>query len=253
MDLTLYGRVLWRFRFLVVSGTLLATVIAFLSYFEIAFDERTVSYRQQELWRASSTVFLTQPGFPAGRTEQPLVLREVAGERVPVSKYAEPGRFTGLAPLYARLANSDAVRRRVLQDGGPLRGAYEAVPTADMTYGAASALPMVTVIGTAPTEPEALAVTRRAVKTFLAYFTEQQDAAQIPADKRVRLEVLNDAGRTEVLEPRKKTLPIVVFLTALFATIALAFLLDNARPAHRALAPAPDEAPESNELRRRLA
>jgi hypothetical protein len=249
MDLVVYGQVLWRFRWLMVFGTLLAVALSFLSYYNVT-PEGKVAPRKPELWRAESTLFLTQPGFPAGRTEQPLVLRNVGGEETPVPKYAEPGRFAGLAALYARLANSDAVRQRVERDGGRLRGAYQVVPTADTTYGAASPLPMITVLGMAPTEPEALQVTARATKTFLAYFAEEQDAARIPADQRVRLTVLNAAGATVLLDPRKKTLPIVVLLAVIFATIALAFVLENARPSRTVLAPAEDEDVPSPDVRR---
>jgi hypothetical protein len=231
-------------------GTILAITLSFLSYFTVSFDRQSISPRKQELWRAESTIFLTQPGFPAGRTEQPLVLRKIGGEVTPVPKYAEPGRFAGLAALYARLANSDRVRQRTARDHGPLKGDYVAAPVADTTYGAASPLPMITMIGTGPTGRDALQVTAGATETFLAYFAEEQDAAEIPVNQRVQLRIVNAAGKIVLLDPRKKTLPIVVFLSAIFATIALAFVLDNARPSRRILATAGDEDAGSPDVRR---
>lgn len=231
MDLLLYGRVLWRFRFLVAVGTALALALAVLSYYKVSLDGGPVlSPRKQEIWQAQSTLFLTQPGFPAGRTEQPLILKKVGDQETPVAKYADPGRFTGLAALYARLANGDEVRRRVERGNGTPNGDYAAIPVADTSYGAVNPLPMISIFGTAPTPREALEITRKATTTFVSYFTAEQQAATIPNEQQVHLELLNSAGQTQLIVPRKKTLPIVVFLAGLFATVALTFVLENARP-----------------------
>lgn len=250
MDLRLYGRVLWRFRFLMALGLNLAVILAALSYYNVSFDGGLeLTPRKQEIWQAEATLFLTQPGFPAGRTEQPLVLKRVGDETTAVPKYSEPGRFTSLAALYARLANSDDVKRRVERHPAAARGDYRAVPTADTTYGAVTALPMMSIFGSAPTPAEATSITGVATRTFVEYFREQQDAANIPTDQRLRLEVLNDAGQTVLLDPRKKTLPIVVFLAMTFAILALAFVLENARPRTMVAPPEAEELPAS-EIRR---
>ena len=34
----------------------------------------------------------------------------------------------------------------------------------------------------------------------------------------------------EIFQPRSKTMPIVIFLAVMFATVGLAFLLENLRP-----------------------
>ena len=54
--------------------------------------------------------------------------------------------------------------------------------------------------------------------------------AAIPPNERVDLQVLQNATAPILLQPRKKTLPIVILLAVLSATIGLAFILENARP-----------------------
>ena len=44
--------------------------------------------------------------------------------------------------------------------------------------------------------------------------------------------------RPVVVEPRKKTLAVVVFVALMVATVGLAFILENLRPRVRAVAPA---------------
>ena len=70
MDLGLYFRVLWRFRFLVALGLLAAFALAALSLFSVS--PSGVTYRQSEVWSASAKILVSQEGFPEGRsiTEQ---------------------------------------------------------------------------------------------------------------------------------------------------------------------------------------
>ena len=69
MDLSLYGRVIWRFRWLVVLGLILAIALAVLSVAKVS--SHGLSYRKHEVWQSSTTVLLTQHGFPWGRAVVP--------------------------------------------------------------------------------------------------------------------------------------------------------------------------------------
>ena len=62
--------------------------------------------RSPEVWRASSVLFLTQEGFPAGRAVGNTALAT-----------ADQGRFQSLAVLYAELATSDRVRALAERSG----------------------------------------------------------------------------------------------------------------------------------------
>lgn len=207
---------LWRFRYVVALGAAAATVLATLSYYNVSFEGGTpkLTPSKSEVWQARATMFLTQPGFPAGA----------------VQASSEAGRFIGLAPLYARFANSDDVKRLIVDAGGPLDGEWNAVPTADTTYGSVSGLPMVTIFGTAATAAKAIRTTERATDAFLRYVTSKQTNAKIEEKQRVELQVINAAGDPKLIVPRKKTLPIVVFLAIMFATAALVVVLENLRP-----------------------
>jgi hypothetical protein len=140
------------------------------------------------------------------------------------------GRFVGLAPLYAHIANGTAVEAMVLKRGGPLEGTYEVIPAADTSYGNVSGLPALTVLGSADTPARALTITRRAATAFIRYLAQRQSQAHIPPSGRVDTQILNVPAPPQLIVPRKKTLPIVVFLGVLCATIATVFALDNARP-----------------------
>ena len=237
MDLRAFAGVLGRHRGIVIGGVVAAVLLAILSYYKPVLDGGVPSLvpRKAETWQASETLFLTQPGFPAGRTQLPVVAVKVGNQETQVSRFADPGKFTGLAPLYAKLANSDAVKTRA-ERAGPLPGKATAIPTADTSYGAINPLPMVTIFSTAPTRDAALKTAARISNAFQGYLLTSQAQAKIPKDDRVEIQVVNEAGDEQLLVPRKKTLPIVVLLAILSATIALAFVRDNTKPAPAAAA-----------------
>jgi hypothetical protein len=200
-------------------------VLAFLSYYRISFSGGTpkATPRAAELWQSNATILLTQSGFPEGG----------------VNGASNMGRFVGLAPLYAHIANGTAVKDLMLKHGGPLKGTYAVLPAADTSYGNVSVLPALTVVGTGETPAMAVTMTRRATTGFIAYLAQRQSQARIPPGGRVDTQILNVPSTPVLILPRKKTLAIVVFLGVLCATIAIVFALDNARPsATSQLAPA---------------
>jgi hypothetical protein len=223
MDLALYSRVLWRFRVVVALGALLGGFLAISSYYKIGLDggKPTLTHRKAEVWQTQSTIFLAST--------------------VPVLQFTDPGRYIGLAPFYAQFANSDPVRQAMLDACPRLPGTYDAVPAADRTYGTAYGLPMVIVLGKGPSPQVAQRASECGTNAFLDYMREEQVANKIPKRQRVELTVISGprADRAVLVLPRKKTLPIVVFLAVMFATIGLAFVLENARPGIRVL-PAED-------------
>lgn len=219
MDLALYTRVLWQWRTLVVAGVSAAFVLALLSVYKPSIRDGIPSFehRTAEVWRSEALIYLTYPGFPGGKT----------------TLSPDPLQFSRVAALYAKLANSDAVKRRV-DAAGNFDGEYTAIPAADNTYGRADPLPMVTVLADAATPGQATALTRQAAAALISYVRNQQKAAGIPERQRVEIELLNAPSEPLNTKPRKKTLPIVVFLTVIFATIGLALVLENYKPRYRA-------------------
>jgi hypothetical protein len=217
MDLSLYGRVIWRFRWLVAAGLILAIVLSVLSIAKVS--THGVSYRKKEVWQSSTRLLLTQHGFIWGRAVVP--------PSQPGST-SGPGWLSGLTELYAQFANSDEVRTLMLRDGAPQTWSLTAAPV--IPTGTSSALPVIALAGLADTPTGAVRATLVGRTAFLQYVKSQQAQAAIPKNERVDLQVLQNVTPAVLLQPRKKTLPIVIFLAVISATIGLAFILENARP-----------------------
>jgi hypothetical protein len=198
MDLALYGRVLRRFWWLVLGGLLLGIALSIFSVAHVSRDGLT--YRSQEVWKSTSTVLLTQNG----------------------KTFAQPGTYSPLTDLYAQLANSDAVRKGMLRAGANKTWTLTATPVTPASNPTA-VLPVLSLTGEAPTPAEAVKATVLGRKAFVDYVSRQKGAAGI--------DVLQNATRPTLAVPRSKTLPIIVFLAMLSATFALAFVLENLRPA----------------------
>ena len=97
------------------------------------------------------------------------------------------------------------------------------------TYALPSQL-TVTGVATAPTE--AIRLARLGSDTFRTYLEREQRDAGIPPEQRVLVTVLNRANPTtvSVLQPRKKTIAIMVFMAIMAATFGVALILENVRP-----------------------
>lgn len=235
MDLQLYARVLLRHRFVLVLGLVLAAALAFLAYVRVDFEgtNPVFSYRDDELWQDRATLLLTQRGFPEGRSVFPPAPETTPGDQGSQGSqgsteppyYAGQGRFTELTDVYAQIATGDAVRARMLRDG-PIEGTF-AAGTLRSTAGGGT--PILQLFATGTTPAEATALTRRVTGAFLSYLDSEQARADIPANQRVDIQVLTRSGQLLLLQPRKKTLPIVVLLAVLVITIALVFTLENTR------------------------
>jgi capsular polysaccharide biosynthesis protein len=226
VDLALYGRVLWRFKFVVALGVILAFALAVLATAKVT--SHGLVYRKPVVWQSASTLELTQQtGFPQGRALFPAA---VADKPYP---YADLGRFASLVELYAHLANSDAVRALMTREGATPQQSLTAAAVVPVT--SYSVLPILTLAGLGESPSQAVDAVKRGRKAFLDYVAGQQRAAAIAPKDRVEFHVLQAAAAPTVLTPRKKTLPIVVFIAALSAAIGLAFVLENLRPRVRSV------------------
>jgi hypothetical protein len=217
MDLSLYGRVIWRFRWLVALGLILAIALSVLSIAKVS--SHGLSYRKHETWQSSSTVLLTQHGFIWGRAVVP---------SSPTGATSGPAWLSALSVLYAQFANSDEVRGLMLRDGGSKNWTLTAAPV--IPSGSSSALPVIALAGQAYTPAGAVQATLVGRTAFLQYVKSQQAQAAIPNNERVDLQVLQNVTPPVVVQKRKKTLAIVIFLAVMSATIGLTFILENARP-----------------------
>lgn len=229
MDFRLYASVLWRFRLLVVLGTVLAVALATLSMVSVSGEG--LAFRQSELWSSTTRLGVTQRGFPEGRL--------FAGGGTPEGEarlgipVADPNRFNTLAVLYAELATSDPVRRQMRRDGGPIRGKIIATPV--VVGENRVMLPFVDVVAIATSPRGAVELAQRNATALISYLERQQVVNDVPTGDRVVVEQLVRPRPPQIFRPRSKTMPIVVFLATMLATIGLAFLLENLRPRVRQL------------------
>jgi hypothetical protein len=236
MDFRLYVRVLWRFRLIVATGFVLGLTTAGLSVVRVSADG--FSYRQSELWSSTTRLGVTQNGFPWGRlfaqsplpeTQTPVSGKQDTTHGIPI---ADPNRFNTLAVLYAELATSDPVLSLMRRDG-PIRGKIAALALRDPESGTLLPLIDVTAISTSPRV--AIELAQRSAKALDTYVQEQQQVNEVPSSDRVLVQEVVRPKKAELIQPRPKTMAVVVFFVVMLATVGLAFLLEGLRPREREL------------------
>ena len=212
-------------------------MLATLSVAKVSFvhGRPNIAYRQPQVWAAQETLLVTEQGFPEGRTIFPSI-QTTAGS---TSTFADPGRLSGLAVFYASLANSDAVRNRIPRKKDELPELVRAAPVVS-NIGNATPLPMLTISGAATAPQDAIELTRAASGAFRSYIAQRQVDAGIPESQRIIVSVLNEPDKVMVIRPHKKTIPLMVFVAVLAATVGLALILENVRPRVRAVEPVPE-------------
>lgn len=246
MDLALYARILWRFRWLVLAGALLATTLSALSTVSVGFDG--VKYRQAELWSSTTRVGVTQRGFPWGRLLAPDG-DEDSEERSGIP-LADPNRLNSLAFLYSQLATSDEVRR-VMRRDGPIPGKIVAEPV--IVGEVRWVLPLIDITAIAASPAGAMRLAQRTANALETYIRERQRADRVPQPDRVVLEQVRQPARAQLYQPRPKTMPVLIFASVLFAFVGLAFVLENARLRARSTAEEDDPASELADALQRTA
>jgi hypothetical protein len=222
VDIPNFLRVLGRFRVLVVCGLALAVLLAALSFLRVDFkDGVALKYRAKEEWVSYTRLLLTQPGFRWGDSN-------VGSSANPDAQAAIEGRLPQLATIYSSFVTSDRVRQIMLREG-KIDGLVSA-SALPVSPGSTVVLPIVNIQAIGYSERSSIELANRAGRALRAYIDAQQRATRTKPQNRIRLAVLNAGYETKLLVPRKKTMPIVVLLTVVFATVALAFLLENIRP-----------------------
>jgi hypothetical protein len=217
VDLRLYGRVIWRFRLIVLAGFVLAVALSFLSVAHVSL-KHGISYRRPATYSSSATIFFTQKGSAVpGPNGVPNYLPSLVN----------PNMFAGNSTAYATIATSDAVLRLMLRHG-PLPGAISATPMTQPGLG--TTLPFITLSGLSNTPQRAVDAARRGIQGLTEYFKIEQDAANVPADQRIILEVFNAPTGAVLLSGHSFTRPLVIFLAAMMAVLGLTFVLENLRP-----------------------
>jgi hypothetical protein len=229
MDLGRFIQVAWRFRLLLGIGFTLAILLAVLSFARVGSGG--LQPREQETWLSASTLLVTQEGFPWGRAilDETVPLQGTTdsnGESDVVPRFGDPGRYSGLASLYAELAKADEVQAEVAEGSKPGQY-YESMVV--QQPGSSASLPMIYIKGYGPTPEDATDTAGRASRAFIDYIEREQSKNKISDDKRVEVVVTKQATTPEIFKKRSFVRPIMLFLLVSMAFLALAFAFENLR------------------------
>ena len=194
MDLRLYGRVFWRFRYLVLGGSLIALALGFLAVFRVGANG--ISYRQQETFRATRILQLTTRNSIVDASQQ--------------------ANLAALAVGYVQVANGDVVLSRARRSG-PLPGTYQVT----QVYGPNSTLtPTMTVTGFAHTPRQAATITGSVSSAFAWWLEQSQSRIGVSPSQRVSLTTIAQQ-KPVVSQGRRFTVPIVIVVSVLIAVLQL--------------------------------
>lgn len=229
MDLRLFGQVLWRYRLLIAAGWVLACLAAFVAFVKITPDG--LSYRQSETYSAIQDLFVTERGFPEGRTSVGDPLEAQEGQLI-----SDPGRLAALTTLYVELVTSDQVRAIMLEDG-PINGYV--IPLQFTDASGREGLPSLRLTAYSDSPAAAIDLAKRQTEAFQQFIQTEQERAGIAPRDRVILEVLRGAEGATLEQGRSLTQPAIVFIAIMAATIALSLLLNNLRTRGRSRRDAP--------------
>lgn len=250
MNLARHAAVLWRFRPVAIIGIGLGVLLAIMASYQVTLSGGpSLTPRGVEEWTATSSILVTQPGFPEGRvtlpTDQVDNARTTSGQ--PASgansapkdqvEFADPARLASLADLYSKFLVSDQVRARAPQH--PARALISASPFAASQGGLI--LPVIQMQAKADTAPGAEKLNRDMFKALGDVLAEQQRSNHISVSRRVELQMLDAPDKPILTAGRKHTMAILVFLMCLIGTVAVAHLLAGVRDRRdvRALATVP--------------
>ena len=138
----------------------------------------------------------------------------------------------------------------MLRDGGPVLGKVLATPV--VVGENRVMLPLIDLVAIATTPRGAVDLAQRSASALTTYIEQQQVTNNVPTADRVVVEQVVRPKPPEIFQPRSKTMPMVVFLATMLATVGLAFLLENLRPRARQLGESA-EAEFQGSVRRRTA
>lgn len=203
MDLRRILRVLRSHKFLMLGGTALAAVIAFLAYTQLS----------PEVWQTQSELLITQQSDPYGNATQSPTLSVGSG----VSYMAS------LGPIYAAIANGDVVQGQVRK----VAPAATVVATDVTDPGSGADLPLVEITVSDSSAPGARQVAALAATTLERYIERQQEAGGVPAGRRVRLSAVQNGAQTKQTGGPSKTTALLAFVAVWACFVVLAFKLEK--------------------------
>ncbi len=228
MEVPTYLRILWKSKWLLLVGAIVAAVAAFFAGFSI--NNGDIQPRAEQTYRAGTTLLLNGP-------DQPLYQAVIPGQEIQEGVTSpENVDLTNRAILYAYLISGQDMRATVegqigeFADGETLTALRRTTqPGGDEAFAGRYVLPIVEVVGTATSPERAEQISRTAAQAFEAKVVADQDAAQIDTANRVVLSTIDEkpAAATEGSNP---AIPVVVtFLGVFLLFVATAYIIAGSR------------------------
>lgn len=235
MDLRLYGRVMWRFKWIMALGLILGTLGAYALYTGVG----------GATYASKAQVFITQQGFTWGAAARAASqtgtgnASSATASSANVSPYVpgvDPQRLSSLASLYAQLAAGSALRNMLPAGYREMLNPASGSPTARLSANAVAAaeyatpaiLPLVTFWASGPTPRVATGLAAAATSAFERLLTQQQ--AAVAPTSRVVGQIVQTATPGRLSSHKSKSLPIMVFLLGVLGAFGTSLALENARP-----------------------
>lgn len=222
MDLIAYWRVLRRRRLIMVVGLCAAAALAFTSVVKVSSSG--LAWRSPPVYKASTTLEVTQPGSPFARST--LNEFEPVPGGLPTPKFADPSRMEYLASYYARIAESDAIVNRVKRSFDTTKAKWAATP---LTGADGRALPFIEIGALEMSPANAVALANSVSRALRESLRTDQRRTQITGEDRVQLQVSKEAEKATVFQGVRVTRPVMLFLLVSIFTVVIAFVVDNLR------------------------
>ena len=232
MELERHLGVFWRHRRLLAITVLLGFSLAFVAAFKVPAMKR----RGDTVYSSTSTVMLTQPGFPWGRVVLPGTAAVTDSTDTPTAgdkststndnkiDFGDPSRFSNLATVYTILVQSDAIRSRLKQKLKPEQ--ITAAPL-DVNGRGDQFLPMVNITTTDKTSGAAYDLNSKTIKALDDYLNEEMDAGDVPRRQRVELQTINKPSAPLMVDGPSFAPPMMAFLLVIIAGISICYILEN--------------------------
>jgi hypothetical protein len=223
MDLQLYLRVVWRFKWLVAIGLVLASSLAVYSVFQVSLKSPHLKTRSVEQWKSTQTLLVTKQGAPWLRSDY--------------SEQADPQRYSTLATIYVQFVMSNEVRA-LIDKRWPLTkyDVIQAFPVLAQSYNSNSPpLPLISIEVMSFSAFRSQELAQHATAAFRDYLELLQAVNKVPTKDRVVVTTTRSYEPPLLIAGRSKTLPVVIFLTVMMGITGICLLLENLRPRVRAV------------------
>jgi len=212
MDLRLFWAVTKRFKRVAIGGAVAAIVLAILAYGTPG--PHGLTPHGSVTWESQAQILVTQGSTAYNRANPQAITAGIAGY------------ISGQAPIFAQIANGDAVQSVVRASKIP--GLVTAAEGIDPLTG--GYMPWFTLTATAPTASDAARLSKRAVTVLQNYVLHDQEATNVPESQRISLQVIREGLPPRIAGSPKPTIAVLVFLALISGTILVMFSLENRDP-----------------------